>query len=144
LRNHGTTLVGVAVIAAAAVAPQRRATLRCRGSGEGEVSLQQNRSERNSGNNGPTATVAKENPIPTAQAPAISDTGAAESAVSQRGRDETKPLEKGLTSIRTFREVHGSPDTGRREGEVIAKLQAAEDTPSKSGEGKGQGDRLEA
>ena len=86
---------------------------------------------------GPSVAPAKGNPIPKAQQAALSDTIASESDTYLSDESEKKASGKlyvdlehaKFTYLPTMKEGHWT---------VLAKLQAAEYTPSKSGEGKGR------
>jgi hypothetical protein len=130
----GTTLVVVAVIAAALLAPKGARAF------EVKKSLYSNTGPSgNSGNNGPTAPgPAKENPIPTAQRQQLSDTIASESDSFLSEESEKKSSGKGTYVDLEHAKFMYLPTMKAGKWTVIAKLQAAEYTPSKSGEGKGK------
>jgi hypothetical protein len=122
-----TTLAVVALMVAAILAPNRARAI------EVKKDLY-----NNSGPAGPSAPgPAKENPIPAAQRQALSDTIASES--DSYVSDESEKKSSGQTYVDlehakfmylpTMKEGHWT---------VLAKLQAPEYTPSKSGAGKGK------
>ena len=130
----GTTLVVVAVMVAALLAPKGARAF------EVKKSLYSNTGPSgNSGNNGPTAPgPAKENPIPTAQRQQLSDTIASESDSFLSEESEKKSSGKGTYVDLEHAKFMYLPTMKAGKWTVIAKLQAAEYTPSKSGEGKGK------
>ncbi|SRR6266851_2624507 len=127
-----TTLVVAAVIVAALLAPNGARAI------EVKKSLYSNTGP--SGNsNGPTAPgPAKENPIPTAQRQQLSDTIASESDSFLNEESEKKSSGKGTYVDLEHAKFMYLPTMKSGKWTVIAKLQAAEYTPAKSGEGKGK------
>ncbi len=92
----------------------------------------------NSGPAGPSASgPAKENPIPKAAAQQLSDTIASESDSYLSDESEKKSSGKAYVDLEhaAFKYL---PTMKGGKWTVTAKLQAAEYTPSKSGEGKGK------
>jgi len=127
----GTTLVVVAVMVAALLAPK--------GAGAFEVKKSLSANTGPSGNSGPTAPgPAKENPIPTAQRQQLSDTIASESDSFLNEESEKKSSGKGTYVDLEHAKFMYLPTMKAGKWTVIAKLQSAEYTPSKSGEGKGK------
>ena len=91
-----------------------------------------------SGPAGPSASgPAKENPIPAAQRQQLSDTIASESDSFLSDESEKKSSGKPYVDLEHAKFLYLPTMKGGR-WTVIAKLQAAEYTPSKSGEGKGK------
>ncbi len=91
-----------------------------------------------SGPAGPSAPgPAKENPIPAAQRQALSDTIASESDSYLSDESEKKSSGKVYVDLEHAKFLY-LPTMKEGHWTVIAKLQAAEYTPSKSGEGKGK------
>ena len=126
----GTTLVVVAVIVAALLAPKGTRAI------EVKKSLYSNTGP--SGNNGPTAPgPAKENPIPKAQQQQLSDTIASESDSYLSEESEKKSSGKTYVDLEHAKFMY-VPTMKAGKWTVIARLQAAEYTPSKSGTGKGK------
>jgi hypothetical protein len=92
----------------------------------------------NSGPAGPSASgPAKENPIPKAAAQQLSDTIASESDSYLSDESEKKSSSKVYVDLEHAKFLY-LPTMKAGHWTVIAKLQAAEYTPSKSGEGKGK------
>jgi hypothetical protein len=92
----------------------------------------------NSGPAGPSASgPAKENPIPKAAAQELSDTIASESDSYLSDESEKKSSGKVYVDLEHAKFLY-LPTMKAGHWTVIAKLQAAEYTPSKSGEGKGK------
>jgi hypothetical protein len=92
----------------------------------------------NSGPAGPSASgPAKENPIPKAAAQQLSDTIASESDSYLSDESEKKSSGKVYVDLEHAKFLY-LPTMKAGHWTVIAKLQAAEYTPSKSGEGKGK------
>ena len=92
----------------------------------------------NSGPAGPSASgPAKENPIPPAQRQALSDTIASESDSYLSDESEKKSSGKVYVDLEHAKFLY-LPTMKEGHWTVLAKLQAAEYTPSKSGEGKGK------
>jgi hypothetical protein len=126
-----TTLVVVAVMVAALLAPKGARAF------EVKKSLYANTGP--SGNSGPTAQgPAKENPIPTAQRQQLSDTIASESDSFLNEESEKKSSGKGTYVDLEHAKFMYVPTMKAGKWTVLAKLQASEYTPSKSGEGKGK------
>ncbi len=92
----------------------------------------------NSGPAGPSAPgPAKENPIPPAQRQALSDTIASESDSYLSDESEKKSSGKVYVDLEHAKFLY-LPTMKQGHWTVLAKLQAAEYKPSKSGEGKGK------
>jgi len=92
----------------------------------------------NSGPAGPSASgPAKENPIPKAMAAQLSDTVASESDNYLSDESEKKSSGKTYVDLEHAKFLY-LPTMKAGHWTVLAKLQAAEYTPSKSGEGKGK------
>jgi hypothetical protein len=92
----------------------------------------------NSGPAGPSASgPAKENPIPKAAAQQLSDTIASESDSYLSDESEKKSSGKPYVDLEHAKFLY-LPTMKSGRWTVTAKLQAAEYTPSKSGEGKGK------
>ena len=92
----------------------------------------------NSGSSGPSASgPAKENPIPKAAAQQLSDTIASESDSFVSEESEKKSSGKPYVDLEHAAFKY-QPTMKAGKWTVTAKLQAAEYTPSKSGEGKGK------
>ena len=92
----------------------------------------------NSGPAGPSAAgPAKANPIPKAQQQALNDTVASESESYLDDESEKKASGKTYVDIEHARPMY-LPTLKEGHWTVLAKLQAAEYTPSKTGEGKGR------
>ena len=92
----------------------------------------------NSGPAGPSASgPAKENPIPKAMAAQLSDTVANESDSYLSDESEKKSSGKTYVDLEHAKFLY-LPTMKAGRWTVIAKLQAAEYTPSKSGEGRGK------
>jgi hypothetical protein len=92
----------------------------------------------NSGPAGPSASgPAKENPIPKAAAQQLSDTIASESDSYVSDESEKKASGKTYVDLEHAKFLY-LPTMKAGHWTVIAKLQAAEYTPSKSGEGRGK------
>jgi hypothetical protein len=92
----------------------------------------------NSGPAGPSASgPAKENPIPKAMAQQLSDTVASESDSYLSDESEKKSSGKTYVDLEHAKFLY-LPTMKAGHWTVLAKLQAAEYTPSKSGEGKGK------
>jgi len=92
----------------------------------------------NSGPAGPSASgPAKENPIPKAMAQQLSDTVASESDSYLSDESEKKASGKVYVDLEHAKFLY-LPTMKAGHWTVIAKLQAAEYTPNKSGEGKGR------
>ena len=122
-----TTLAVAGLIVAAVLAPHRARAI------EVKKDLY-----NNSGPAGPSASgPAKENPIPKAAAQQLSDTIASESD-SLRQRRERKEIVGQAVRRSRARKFQYLPTMKGGHWTVTAKLQAAEYTPSKSGEGKGK------
>jgi hypothetical protein len=127
----GTTLVVVAVIVAALLAPKGARAI------EVKKSLYSNPGP--SGGSGPTAPgPAKENPIPKAQQQALLETIASESDTYIGEESEKKSSGKGTYVDLEHSKVTYLPTMKGGKWTLIAKLPGAEYTPSKSGEGKGK------
>ena len=127
----GTTLVVVAVMVAALLAPKGARAI------EVKKSLYSNAGP--SGNSGPSAPgPAKENPIPAAQRQQLSDTVASESDTFLNEESEKKSSGKGTYVDLEHAKFMYIPTMKSGKWTVLAKLQAAEYTPAKSGEGKGK------
>jgi hypothetical protein len=91
-----------------------------------------------SGPSGPSAPgPAKENPIPKAMAQQLSDTVASESDSFLSDESEKKSSGKTYVDLEHAKFLY-LPTMKGGHWNVIAKLQAAEYTPSKSGEGRGK------
>jgi hypothetical protein len=91
-----------------------------------------------SGPGGPSAPgPAKENPIPKAMAQQLSDTIASESDSYLSDESEKKSSGKTYVDLEHAKFLY-LPTMKAGHWNVIAKLQAAEYTPSKSGEGRGR------
>ncbi|MGB8412582.1 MAG: hypothetical protein WCE23_07125 [Candidatus Binatus sp.] len=86
---------------------------------------------------GPNAAPAKANPIPKAQQAALNDTVANESESYLDDESEKKASGKTYVDIEHARPMY-LPTMKEGHWTVLAKLQAAEYTPSKTGEGKGR------
>jgi len=128
----GTTLVVVAVMVAALLAPKGARAF------EVKKSLYNNPGP-SSNNSGPSAPgPAKENPIPAAQRQQLSDTIASESDSFLNEESEKKSSGKGTYVDLEHAKFMYVPTMKSGKWTVLAKLQAAEYTPSKSGEGKGK------
>ena len=122
-----TTLAVAGLMAAALLAPIRAGAI------EVKKDLY-----NNSGPAGPSASgPAKENPIPKAAAQQLSDTIASESDSYLSDESEKKSSGKPYVDLEhaAFKYL---PTMKGGKWTVTAKLQAAEYTPSKSGEGKGK------
>jgi hypothetical protein len=122
-----TTLAVAGLIVAALLAPNHAGAI------EVKKSLY-----NNSGSAGPSASgPAKENPIPKAAAQQLSDTIASESDSYLSDESEKKSSGKPYVDLEhaAFKYL---PTMKGGKWTVTAKLQAAEYTPSKSGEGKGK------
>ena len=92
----------------------------------------------NSGSGGPSAPgPAKENPIPKAMAQQLSDTIASESDSFVSDESEKKASGKTYIDLEHAKFLY-VPTMKAGHWKVIAKLQAAEFTPNKSGEGRGR------
>jgi hypothetical protein len=92
----------------------------------------------NSGPSGPSAPgPAKENPIPKAMAQQLSDTVASESDSYLSDESEKKSSGKTYVDLEHAKFMY-LPTMKAGHWNVIAKLQAAEYVPSKSGEGRGK------
>ena len=128
-----TTLVVVAVIVAALLAPKAVRAF------EVKKSLYSNPGPSSGGNNGPSAPgPAKENPIPAAQRQQLSDTIASESDSFLNEESEKKSSSKGTYVDLEHAKFMYIPTMKSGKWTVLAKLQASEYTPSKSGEGRGK------
>ena len=127
-----TTLVVVAVIVAALLAPKGARAI------EVKKSLYSNTGP--SGGSGPSAPgpTSKENPIPTAQRQQLSDTIASESDSFLNEESEKKSSGKGTYVDLEHAKFMYVPTMKSGKWTVLAKLQASEYTPSKSGEGRGK------
>lgn len=91
-----------------------------------------------SGPSGPSAPgPAKENPIPKAMAQQLSDTVASESDSYLSDESEKKSSGKTYVDLEHAKFLY-LPTMKEGHWTVLAKLQAAEYTPSKSGQGKGK------
>jgi hypothetical protein len=122
-----TTLVLAGLIAAAILAP--------RGARAIEVKKDL---YNNSGPAGPSASgPAKENPIPKAMAAQLSDTIASESDSYVSDESEKKSSGQVYVDLEHAKFLY-LPTMKAGHWTVVAKLQAAEYKPSKSGEGKGK------
>jgi hypothetical protein len=129
----GTTLVVVAVIVAAMLAPKGARAF------EVKKSLYSNTGPSGGSGNGPTASgPAKENPIPAAQRQQLSDTIASESDTFLNEESEKKSSGKGTYIDLEHAKFMYVPTMKSGKWTVLAKLQAAEYTPSKNGEGRGK------
>lgn len=129
----GTTLVVVAVIAAALLAPRGVRAI------EVKKSLYSNTGPSGGSGNAPTAPgPAKENPIPAAQRQQLSDTIASESDSFLNEESEKKSSGKGTYVDLEHAKFMYVPTMKAGKWTVLAKLQAPEYTPAKSGEGKGK------
>ena len=125
-----TTLVVVAVIVAALLAPKEARAI------EVKKSLYSNTGP--SGSNGPTAPgPARENPIPKAQQQALFDTISSESDTFLGDESEKKSSGKAYVDIEHSK-LNYLPTMKSGKWTVIAKLPGAEYMPSKSGQGKGK------
>ena len=125
-----TTLAVAGLIVAAILAPNRARAI------EVKKDLY-----NKSGSAGPSAPgPAKENPIPKAQRQALSDTIASESDSYLSDESEKKASGKAYVDLEHAKFLY-LPTMKEGHWTVVAKLQATEYTPSKSGEGKGQADR---
>jgi hypothetical protein len=92
----------------------------------------------NSGPSGPSASgPAKENPIPKAMAQQLSDTVASESDSYLSDESEKKSSGKPYVDLEHAKFMY-LPTMKSGHWTVLAKLQAAEYTPSKSSQGKGK------
>src|SRR5260370_36048530 len=130
-----TTLVVVAVIVAALLAPKAVRAF------EVKKSLYSNPGPSSGGNNGPSAPgPAKENPIPAAQRQQLSDTIASESDSFLNEESEKKSSGKGTYVDLEHAKFMYIPTMKAGKWTVLAKLQAAEYMASKSG-GKGKATR---
>ena len=128
----GTTLVVVAVMVAALLAPRGARAF------EVKKSLYSNTGP-SSNNSGPSAPgPAKENPIPAAQRQQLSDTIASESDTFLNEESEKKSSGKGTYVDLEHAKFMYIPTMKSGKWTVLAKLQAPEYTPAKSGEGKGK------
>jgi len=128
----GTTLVVVAVMVAALLAPRSARAF------EVKKSLYNNPGPSNN-NSGPSAPgPAKENPIPAAQRQQLSDTIASESDTFLNEESEKKSSGKGTYVDLEHAKFMYIPTMKSGKWTVLAKLQASEYTPAKSGEGKGK------
>jgi hypothetical protein len=127
-----TTLVAVAVIVAALLAPKGARAI------EVKKSLYSNPGP--SSGSGPSAPgpTSKENPIPAAQRQQLSDTIASESDSFLSEESEKKSSGKGTYVDLEHAKFMYVPTQKAGKWNVQAKLQAAEYTPSKTGEGKGK------
>jgi hypothetical protein len=122
-----TTLAVAGLIVAAVLAPNRARAI------EVKKDLY-----NNSGPAGPSASgPAKENPIPKAAAQQLSDTIASESDSYVSDESEKKASGKTYVDLEHAKFLY-LPTMKAGHWTVIAKLQAAEYTPSKSGEGRGK------
>lgn len=122
-----TTLVVAGLIAAALLAPKSARAI------EVKKSLY-----NKSGPAGPSAPgPAKENPIPKAQQQALSDTIASESDSYLSEESEKKSSGKTYIDLEHAKFMY-MPTMKEGKWTVLGKLQAAEYTPSKGGEGKGK------
>jgi hypothetical protein len=122
-----TTLAAVGLIVAAILAPHYARAI------EVKKDLY-----NNSGPAGPSASgPAKENPIPKAMAAQLSDTIASESDSYVSDESEKKSSGKTYVDLEHAKFLY-LPTMKAGHWTVLAKLQAAEYTPSKSGEGKGK------
>jgi hypothetical protein len=122
-----TTLAVAGLIAAAVLAPNRARAI------EVKKDLY-----NNSGPAGPSASgPAKENPIPKAAAQQLSDTIASESDSYLSDESEKKSSGKTYVDLEHAKFLY-LPTMKAGHWTVTAKLQAAEYTPSKSGEGRGK------
>jgi hypothetical protein len=95
---------------------------------------------KNSAPAGPSAeggSVSRQNPIPKAQQQALSDTIASESDSYLSDESEKKASGKPYVDLEHAKFLY-LPAVKDGKTTVVAKLQAAEYTPSKSGEGKGK------
>ncbi len=123
----GTTLAAVGLMVAAILAPHHARAI------EVKKDLY-----NNSGPAGPSASgPAKENPIPKAMAAQLSDTIANESDSYVSDESEKKSSGKTYVDLEHAKFLY-LPTMKAGHWTVLAKLQAAEYTPSKSGEGKGK------
>jgi hypothetical protein len=122
-----TTLAAAGLIVAAVLAPHRARAI------EVKKDLY-----NNGGPAGPSASgPAKENPIPKAAAQQLSDTIASESDSYLSDESEKKSSGKTYVDLEHAKFLY-LPTMKGGHWTVAAKLQAAEYTPSKSGEGKGK------
>src|ERR1700735_5893072 len=122
-----TTLAAAGMIVAAVLAPRTARAI------EVKKDLY-----NNSGPAGPSASgPAKENPIPKAAAQQLSDTIASESDSFVGDESEKKSSGKTYVDLEHAKFLY-LPQMKGGEWNVNAKLQAAEYTPSKRGEGKGK------
>src|SRR3984885_5488727 len=122
-----TTLAVAGLIVAGLLAPRRA----------GAIEVKKDLSN-NSGPAGPSASgPAKENPIPKAAAQQLSDTIASESDSYVGDESEKKSSGKTYVDLEHAKFLY-LPQMKGGHWNVTAKLQAAEYTPSKSGEGKGK------
>ena len=122
-----TTLAVAGLIVAAMLAPIRAGAI------EVKKDLY-----NNSGPAGPSAPgPAKENPIPPAQRQALSDTIASESDSYLSDESEKKSSGKVYVDLEHAKFLY-LPTMKQGHWTVLAKLQAAEYKPSKSGEGRGR------
>ena len=122
-----TTLAVAGLIVAAILAPNRARAI------EVKKDLY-----NKSGSAGPSAPgPAKENPIPAAQRQALSDTIASESDSYLSDESEKKASGKVYVDLEHAKFLY-LPTMKEGHWTVVAKLQANEYTPSKSGEGKGR------
>jgi hypothetical protein len=122
-----TTLVVVGLIVAALLAPN----------GAHAIEVKKDLYLK-SGPAGPSAPgPAKENPIPAAQRQQLSDTIASESDSYLSEESEKKSSGKTYVDLEHAKFTY-MPTMKEGKWTVLAKLQAAEYTPSKSGEGKGK------
>ncbi len=127
-----TALVAAGLIVAAILAPNSARAI------EVKKDLYINSGAAGSGAAGPTANgPAKENPIPKAQQQALSDTIASESDSYLGDESEKKASGKPYVDLEHAKFLY-LPTMKEGHWTVLAKLQAAEYTPSKSGEGKGR------
>src|SRR5258708_6120620 len=126
----GTTLVVVAVMVAALLAPRGARAF------EVKKSLYNNPGP-SSNNSGPSAPgPAKENPIPTAQRQQLSDTIASESDTFLNEESEKKSSGKGTYVDLEHAKFMYLPTMKAGKWTVIAKLQSPDNTPSKTAERK--------
>jgi hypothetical protein len=127
----GTTLAVVAVIVASMLAPRGAHAI------EVKKSLYSNTGPATS--SGPSAPgPARENPISKAQQQALSETIASESDSYLNDESEKKSSGKGTYVDLEHAKFMYLPEMKAGKWTVLAKLQAPEYTPSKSGEGKGK------
>ena len=127
-----TTLVVAGLIVAAILAPNSARAI------EVKKDLYKNSGAAGSSAAGPSAAgTGKGNPIPKAQQQALSDTIASESDTYLSDESEKKASGKLYVDLEHAKFTY-LPTMKEGKWTVLAKLQASEYTPSKTGEGKGR------